>query len=432
MPQITIREHEEVRISSKIDDQLSITEECATLLRNIESELPKGALSWGHNKVKFSQFCGVIQLGNIAIEILPKIYGRESETNISRDILIQMLYVAQWLIPKSHGAADLELRKNFLLDVFINHFCSLLFEQIHQGLIRIYQNEENNLPVIRGRILLNEHLKINTAHKEKVYCSYDELQVDNEYNQAIRATLRLLFTHANNIRLRQRLNELLFIFSDISDRVVTSSDVKKLPLNRLIKRYEHVLQMCEWFLSGLSPDIYAGKHQVLSLLFDMNRLFEAYIGRVLRKVAVSEGMKLREQGPQKYLAVEKTTNKNIFLMKPDMTLMDKLGNPKVIFDTKWKLLDSTDNKYGISQADMYQMLAYAQRYECNDVVLIYPQHKAIELLVPTFNTIIGDITIHIWTVNLAGLAGPMYGSDIHTQLQSKLSSILTQETALVS
>ena len=81
---------------------------------------------------------------------------------------------------------------------------------------------------------------------------------------------------------------------------------------------------------------------------------------------------------------------------------------------------------------MYQMLAYAQRYECNDVILIYPQHNAIESLIPTFNTIIGDFTVHIWTVNLAGLAGPEYGPDIRTQLNSKLSSLLMQETALVS
>lgn len=432
MKTITIREHEYIRVSSSTDDDNTITEHHAVQLRNLESSLPLGVISWGHNKVKFAQYCGVIQLDNLSIEILPKIYGRESTNNISRKILINMLFTAQQLIPKSHGVAALDLRENFLLDVFINYFCELLFEQVHQGLIRIYVNQENNLPVIRGKIMMNEHIKINAVHHEKMYCSYDELQIDNPYNQAIRATVKFLYSRTHNIRIKQRLNELLFLFADVTDCRITGDDIRKLPRNRLTNRYDYVLKLCEWFLSGLNPDIFAGRHSVLSLLFDMNKLFESYVGSVMTKVARAEGFNLKEQQPQKYLAVEKNSNENVFMMKPDMALLDKLGTVKVILDTKWKLLNSEDNKYGISQSDMYQMLAYAQRNECNDVVLIYPQHKAIESLIPVFKTEVSNVTIHIWTVNLAGLAGARYGLNVHTQLQQKLSALLSENMAHVS
>ena len=40
---------------------------------------------------------------------------------------------------------------------------------------------------------------------------------------------------------------------------------------------------------------------------------------------------------------------------------------ELIIDTKWKLLTGNeDENYGISQADMYQMYAYAHKFKCND------------------------------------------------------------------
>ena len=96
---------------------------------------------------------------------------------------------------------------------------------------------------------------------------------------------------------------------------------------------------------------------------------------------------------------------------------------KVLLDTKWKLLDATDNKYGVKQEDMYQMLAYAHQYKCHNVVLIYPQNSNIADRAPVFETIIGEVKIFIWTVDLSGLAG--FGPDVSTQLSSRLSSLLT-------
>tara|TARA_Y100000590_G_C15662168_1_gene993105 strand:- start:404 stop:1690 length:1287 start_codon:yes stop_codon:yes gene_type:complete len=419
----TIREYEYLTIASKSDNQQSITQQQADILRKVDTNLPPGTLSWGHNKVKFSQYCGVIQLGEHSIEILPKIFGLEDNQEASRDILIKMLFTAQKLLPRSYGSAEIRLQTHHLLDIFIAHFCDLLFEQIHRGLICIYKAVENNLGFIKGRLLLQQHIKYNVAHKEHVYCRYDELQIDNQYNQVIKATLRVLYLHAKNIRVRQQLNELIFIFSDISDISASSNDVIKLPRNRLVKRFEPIFQMCEWFLDGLSPDIYVGNKQALSLLFDMNKLFEAYISRMLRNVAFRQGLKLREQGPQRYLAQKMIDKKSIFLMKPDITLLDKDDKPRVLLDTKWKLLDSKDTKYGVNQADIYQIFAYAQQYECQNVVLIYPEHSNINDVSPIFKTVIGDVKIFIWTIDLTNLA--KNDSDVSKQLSNRLSSLLT-------
>ncbi len=91
---------------------------------------------------------------------------------------------------------------------------------------------------------------------------------------------------------------------------------------------------------------------------------------------------------EKYLANNPINNSNVFQLKPDLAIYEKnlLNNDKKllsILDTKWKLIDQNtkydngneDKKAGISQADMYQMFAYGNKYLNGEgcLVLIYPK-----------------------------------------------------------
>lgn len=61
-----------------------------------------------------------------------------------------------------------------------------------------------------------------------------------------------------------------------------------------------------------------------------------------------------------------------------------------MLDTKWKLLDALkangSEKYGLSQADFYQLHAYGQSYldGQGDVVLIYPKTATFDQPLPVF------------------------------------------------
>lgn len=52
---------------------------------------------------------------------------------------------------------------------------------------------------------------------------------------------------------------------------------------------------------------------------------------------------------------------------------------RAVVDTKWKRLKGAidDAKYGIGQADIYQMMAYAHVYQCQRILLLYPHHEQI-------------------------------------------------------
>ena len=72
--------------------------------------------------------------------------------------------------------------------------------------------------------------------------------------------------------------------------------------------------------------------------------------------------------------------RRVFQTKPDILI--KQGSRCVhIIDTKWKRISPRvdDPKQGISQADVYQMMAYGQIYQCPKLTLLYPHHNALGL-----------------------------------------------------
>ena len=50
----------------------------------------------------------------------------------------------------------------------------------------------------------------------------------------------------------------------------------------------------------------------------------------------------------------------------------------MILDAKWKRVDATTNdlEHRIQQADVYQLHAYATRYRCSTVALVYPRNAS--------------------------------------------------------
>lgn len=49
-----------------------------------------------------------------------------------------------------------------------------------------------------------------------------------------------------------------------------------------------------------------------------------------------------------------------------------------MIDTKWEQISSRidDPKRGVTQADIYQMMAYGQPYGCKHLTLLYPHHPS--------------------------------------------------------
>lgn len=403
---LTVIEHESVPVvrsrTSGQKESKELEEKHADMLKKLEGKLPAKAWSWGNREIKFASHCGVISLGDLSVEVLPKIHGIEAEdVESSRKALVHMLYGAQYLKLSKAGTAGINLQKRFLLDIFILHFCEQLHARLRRGMIRKYIRREKNLNVLRGKLKIGEHFKRNFAHGEQLFCQYDELSADNIYNQILKHVLGIMLKRAKGNRALQQVSELLARFESISDFVTdAASAADSLSFDRMTDRYEEIFEQCGFFLRGFYPGVTKGKKDCLALLFDMNRLFEAYIGAELRREATEKDIRVREQKPQKYFAKREDSGKSVFMMKPDFSLLNKSGDLVAIADAKWKVLDSEEQKLGIAQSDMYQIGSYASRYGTKQLALLYPLQE--KLTVPVKLTLLGGegATLYIVPVDI--------------------------------
>lgn len=310
------------------------------------ANLPRQAFVRGLNYIQWQHFCGLIQLQGLTIEILPKVYRANN-----------------------HAEAR---------HVFILEFCRLVAEQIRLGRPKAYLTEQANLGVLKGKLLVTQQIRFNLAHKEKLFCEFDEFTDDILLHQIIKYCLHLLLPQCNTQQTQQQVSQLLMQHSTISDVAISLSDLEltQAQLNRQTAGYAAILQWCEILLTGLSPVIAAGKQPLISILFDMNKLFEAWVAALLKPQLAQQGFRLKSQGGHNYLAKRKDTETQVFMTKPDLIITDSQNNLLAILDTKWKQLNPAEAKLGIQQADMYQMTSYGYLYSVNNLALIYPKPLA--------------------------------------------------------
>ena len=168
---LTVVEHEAIPVvHSRTSEQKELGQKHAALLEKLEKKLPAKAWYWGNKEIKFASHCGVISLGDLSIEILPKIYGVEAEDRgSSRNALIRMLSKARRLKLHEVGPAGISPQKRNLLDIFILHFCERLRIQLTRGMIRKYIKREKNLNVLRGKLRIDQQLRLNLIHQERLF-----------------------------------------------------------------------------------------------------------------------------------------------------------------------------------------------------------------------------------------------------------------------
>ncbi|WP_149716123.1 McrC family protein [Campylobacter concisus] len=309
-------------------------------------------------------YVGIIQTkSGDSLEILPKIHDNDNGSNKeavenSKRILLRMLKTLKNHPFKNINIANLKSLNLPLLEIFISMFLDEVSKLIKIGIKSDYVGLEDNLKFLKGKLKISEQIRKNIVHKERFYVCYQEFSIDRAENRLIKSTLEFLYRRSKSSKNQRLIREYLFIFDEISSSSDINADFSRLKLNRQTKHYEQALLWSKIFLQNKSFSPYGGSEIAFALLFDMNRLFESYVGNFTKK-KLPDAI-LQHQG--KYLIEEP---KRDFWLKPDIFLKDKF-----IADTKWKIVKSRDD---ISQTDLYQLYAYGKKYECGRLYLIYPR-----------------------------------------------------------
>ncbi len=233
------------------------------------------------------QFIGLIQLKTgTVIEILPKITDLENNIEDTKKLLIKMLKTLKSSPFKTFQIANLKTTKLPLLEIFIQMFLDELARLVRKGIKSDYINIEDNQNFLKGKLKIKDQLKYNYIHKERFYVSFDEYLPYRVENRIIKTTLLKLYSISNSFNTKKRIRMFLFVFDNIKPILNYKNVFKNLIIDRTIKYYETTLLWCKTFLFEESFTPYAGKNIAFALLFDMNKLFESYVGNWVKKIVI--------------------------------------------------------------------------------------------------------------------------------------------------
>jgi 5-methylcytosine-specific restriction enzyme subunit McrC len=307
--------------------------------------------------ILFNSYVGVIQIGGLTIEILPKA-DNSNNKSLWRDVLLHMLKECRYLQVDNVSETNLKRRYNSILDVYFEIYLKELEYLIKRGFIKKYKRKQSNQSALKGKLIFSQNIQKNLVHKEKFFCEHQVYNKNHLIHQVLLQGL-MVIEDLKNSNLSDRINKLMFEFEDVDKIKVTSNHFEKIIVNRKTQPYLKAINIAKMLILNYSPNISSGNENMLTLLFDMNKLWEEYIYRILQKNKPQE-YKVSYQNSDKFWE-----NKKI---KPDIVITDSNGENFVI-DTKWKLIYS--NKP--SDDDLKQMFVYNLHWKSKRSMLLYPQ-----------------------------------------------------------
>ena len=338
----------------------------------------EGVLEHGRKGLRARGVVGVIATPDCQLEILPKIEGA-GESGVDnatlRHRLIYMLALALDIRIDVRAMTQLAWQRHTILELLIRLYCSKLADAVRQGIPQQYTSQEDDLPVLRGRLDVTRQFSTLAVSPQKLACRFDARSPDFPLNQIMRAAIGKLSRLAQAQENQRALRELSFAYAGISEVSPAALRWDLIVLDRTNTRWRELLSLARLFLGDRHQQTSAGPIDGHALLFEMNVLFEEYVARLLARTLADTNLRVSAQGGHRDCLFEGDTGR--FRTRPDL-IVRQGSRIALIIDTKWKRITRIDDpKRGVNQADVYQLMAYGRLYDCPHVMLLYPHHGGL-------------------------------------------------------
>ncbi|WP_187271147.1 McrC family protein [Neolewinella aurantiaca] len=361
-PPIVTYEHRRLRVGGRRDN-ISAGE-----LKSLTAFHARGGHKYYdliHRGIKFKSYVGVLRVGELTIEVLPKLDDDREEADVWRNRLLDMLGVVPSVTALHPTSSHLRTRPNSILEHYLLLYANELEVLLRGGLAKAYRQRTGNRTALRGKLELTRHLTENLVHKERFYVRDQVYNYDRPLNRILGQALRLALRLASSAGLRNRLSELVMRFPELPDQQpVTEETFLRLRYDRRTEVYRPGIQIARLLLLNYHPDLRAGRQDVLALLFNMNALWEGFLLQGLRRYL-----------PGNYRASGKITGGRYWegdrkaILIPDIIIYES-ETPVAILDAKWKR-PKNDRP---SPSDLQQLFTYAGHFRVERVALLYPSN----------------------------------------------------------
>lgn len=356
---LRLREYESATIGSEWDAARKVVPPYVVAeLERLQSEQRAEYLAISRRRIKGQNYVGVIGVGDRTIEILPK---TDEADDAARRRLVQMMSLTGMLAHSEAGIADLAPSVPCVLDAFMQAYTRQLALEWRRGRISSYVKTDENRTYLRGKLLFHEQNRRNRLRPERFFTRADQFITDVSPSRLLKAGLDICRRYGTADTTRRGATMLLAEFDEVSDHTFTVAEMDAVKPDRRIARFDSLLTLAKLFIRGQVPDRPGGA-ATYSLLFDMNVVFERYIGCLLRRAC-----------PPPYRVQLQVT-----------------GQSLVLRDGKRKFWLRPDVAAGVRQSDMYQAYAYAREFNCPTVILLYPRSGELGQRVADYRLQPGD------------------------------------------
>ena len=328
-------------------------------------------------RIRARSWVGVIRFQNFEVRITPKLAGGNAG-------VVQMLTLTSGLsaLRRNRGRRYLDVEESVhLFDLIALLFAEACERIIQGGLLHDYVEQESDLPVLRGRLMVGQQVRRHYGRVDLLACRYDDHLTDIVENQILAAALTLCRSRVSHPTVRLHVHRLhtLFAATCSPEKLIDLKSIRAgMNYHRMNEHYREAHELA-WLLfesMGVDDLLEAGQTRSFAFLLDMNQLFERFVARFVRHALQRTTYRIYPQKRDRSIIWDLMQKRPYTHIVPDI-LIESGDGRRLAVDAKYKLYDERQ----LSTADIYQSFLYAYAY--NDAgrhkpaaMLLYPASGA--------------------------------------------------------
>lgn len=246
-----------------------------------------------------------------------------------------------------------------IYDLFAEIISKGISYLLKQGLHKQYILKEDTIATLKGKLNLFGTIKERINQRARLACEYDELTVNNIYNQILKTTVEVLLSQSDVKKERRaELRKLMLFFVEVDTIKPSQIRWNMLRYDRNTRTYQMLHSLCYFILQNLLLSTDKGATKLPQFSDEhMNLLFQRFVLEYYKRhhpecKATAKQIKWNMSDD----VVDSSTI--LPIMQSDITMT--LGERTLIIDTKYysKTLQENFGKNTINSSNLYQIHTY--------------------------------------------------------------------------
>lgn len=246
-----------------------------------------------------------------------------------------------------------------IYDLFAEILSKGISYLLKQGLHKQYILKEDTIATLKGKLNLSGTIKERINQRVRLACEYDELTVNNIYNQILKTTIEILLSQPDVKKERRaELRKLMLFFVDVDAIKPSQIRWNMLRYDRNTRTYQMLHSLCYLILQNLLLSTDKGTTKLPQFSDEhMNLLFQRFVLEYYKRHH-PECKAMAKQIKWNFSEEVLNTSSILPIMQSDITLT--LGDRTLIIDTKYysKTLQENYGKDTIHSPNLFQIHTY--------------------------------------------------------------------------